>query len=481
MTALPKPNPRLRLAVLFAIPLLFSIVFFVVNTVAERNYLQLIRLQSLNSGIGKLRSFANDAEVGIHGFLITGDAGYLATLEGVNSRLDSYVDLLGNRSSLEARLQRQLERLIALVQQRVDDANELLSLQRQQGFEAAFEEVKSGKSRQTMQQIRGLVDELQATVNTQVAGRLNRERYLTRWTFLVFLFGTLVMLVVLVWLYQSLLTYIDSRDRAVAQLKDLNLDLERRIGERTQELQHFNEELQQFAYVASHDLQEPLRTISTFTQLLQSRYKDRFDADAEEFMGYIVSSSRRMTDLINGLLALVRLRKSGQPAGPVSLCELLEEAKVSLQAAIRENDAEISSRNLPTLVVDRLQFAQVFQNLLANAIKYRREEAPRIVVEGSRESTHWTISIADNGRGFDQEFAERIFGLFQRLHAREVEGTGMGLSIVKRVVERHGGRIWANSTEGVGSVFYISLPVSLEARPVEVAGQSGMPSISVAP
>jgi signal transduction histidine kinase len=481
MTALPKPNPRLRLAVLFAIPLLFSIVFFVVNTVAERNDLQLIRLQSLNSGIGKLRSFANDAEVGIHGFLITGDAGYLATLEGVNSRLDSYVDLLGNRSSLDARLQRQLERLITLVQQRVDDANELLSLQRQQGFEAAFEEVKSGKSRQTMQQIRGLVDELQATVNTQVAGRLNRERYLTRWTFLVFLFGTLVMLVVLVWLYQSLLTYIDSRDRAVAQLKDLNLDLERRIGERTQELQHFNEELQQFAYVASHDLQEPLRTISTFTQLLQSRYKDRFDADAEEFMGYIVSSSRRMTDLINGLLALVRLRKSGQPAGPVSLCELLEEAKVSLQAAIRENYAEISSRNLPTLVVDRLQFAQVFQNLLANAIKYRREEAPRIVVEGSRESTHWTISIADNGRGFDQEFAERIFGLFQRLHAREVEGTGMGLSIVKRVVERHGGRIWANSTEGVGSVFYISLPVSLEARPVEVAGQSGMPSISVAP
>ncbi|MCU1293919.1 MAG: hypothetical protein JWP08_2769 [Bryobacterales bacterium] len=481
MTALPKPNPRLRLAVLFAIPLMFCIVFFVVNTVAERNDLQLIRLQSLNSGIGKLRSFANDAEVGIHGFLITGDAGYLATLDGVNSRLDSYVDLLGNRSSLDARLLRQLERLITLVQQRVDDANELLSLQRQQGFEAAFEEVKSGKSRQTMQQIRGLVDELQATVSTQVAGRLNRERYLTRWTFLVFLFGTLVMLVVLVWLYQSLLTYIDSRDRAVAQLKDLNLDLERRIGERTQELQHFNEELQQFAYVASHDLQEPLRTISTFTQLLQSRYKDRFDADAEEFMGYIVSSSRRMTDLINGLLALVRLRKSGQPAGPVSLCELLEEAKVSLQAAIRENYAEISSRNLPTLVVDRLQFAQVFQNLLANAIKYRREEAPRIVVEGSRESTHWTISIADNGRGFDQEFAERIFGLFQRLHAREVEGTGMGLSIVKRVVERHGGRIWANSTEGVGSVFYISLPVSLEARPVEVAGQSGMPSISVAP
>jgi signal transduction histidine kinase len=462
MTVQSKPTPRLRLGILFAIPLIFSIAFFVVNTIAERNDLQLIRLQSLNSAIGKLRSFSNDAELGVHGYLITGDDGYLATLDSVNVRLTSYVDLLGRANSIDPSLQYRLTRLISLVRQRVDDANSLVTLERQRGIVPAFEAVKAGNSRQTMQQIRSLVDSLQADLNRRVSDRLNRERYLTRWIFLIFLVGTLVMLVVLVWLYQSLFTYIDSRDRAVAQLQELNMDLENRIAERTKELQQFNDELQQFAYVASHDLQEPLRTISSFTQLLQSRYKDRFDEDAEEFMGYIVSSSKRMSDLIRGLLTLVRLRKSGQASAAVPLSELIDEATVSLQAAIRENDAQITYSNLPALVVDRLQFAQVFQNLIANAIKYRREEQPRIVVEGKRETTHWTISIADNGRGFNQEFAERIFGMFQRLHSREVAGTGMGLSIVKKIVERHSGRIWATSSEGSGSTFYISLPVSLE-------------------
>ncbi len=469
MSAVTKPAPQGRLGILFAVPVLFSILFFVVNTVAERNDMQLIRLQAMNSGIGKLRSFSNDAEVAVHGFLITGDDTYLLTLGTVNSRLNSYVGVLTNTASNDPTMRVRLARLIALVRQRVEDANRLVTLQRQQGFPAAFEEAKSGKSRETMQQIRSLVDDLQAELSRKVSDRLDRERYLTRWTFLVFLFGTLVMLVVLVWLYQSFLTYINSRDRAHAQLKDLNLELEERITARTKELQLFNEELQQFAYVASHDLQEPLRTISTFTQLLQSRYKDRFDADGHEFMGYIINSARRMGDLINGLLAVVRLRKTGQQAAPVSLADLLEEAKISLQGSIRESNAEISSSNLPVLMVDRLQFSQVFQNLLANAIKYRREEEPRISVDGKREAGRWVISLTDNGRGFNQEFAERIFGMFQRLHSRDVDGTGMGLSITKRIVERHGGRIWAVSTEGVGSVFFVALPISLEVRSAETA------------
>ncbi len=235
-----------------------------------------------------------------------------------------------------------------------------------------------------------------------------------------------------------------------------------RIVERTHELTEINEELQQFAYAASHDLQEPLRTITSFTQLLANRYRSALDADADEFIGYIVSSSRRMTDLIDGLLALVRLRKSGQSTMPVGFEELLEEAQDNLQAAIRESQADIQHGPLPALCVDRVQFSQLFQNLISNAIKYRRDDRPRIQVDAKKDSGAWIFSISDNGQGFDQQYAERIFALFQRLHSREVEGTGMGLSISRKIVERHGGRIWAESQPGVGSTFHFSLPVTLE-------------------
>jgi light-regulated signal transduction histidine kinase (bacteriophytochrome) len=209
------------------------------------------------------------------------------------------------------------------------------------------------------------------------------------------------------------------------------------------------------------------------------RYRGSLDADADEFIGYIVSASRRMTDLINGLLALVRLRKTGQPTVRVSFEELLEEARISLQAAIRENQATVEHGPLPALVVDSVQFSQVLQNLISNAIKYRGKEPPVVTVQAERESSNWIFSVQDNGQGFNPQFAERIFGLFQRLQGREVEGTGMGLSIARRIVERHGGRMWAKSTEGVGSTFFFSLPVTLEGftDPVPSPIGSGQPKV----
>jgi len=267
---------------------------------------------------------------------------------------------------------------------------------------------------------------------------------------------------VIVWLYNALLSYLYARDDAREQLEKVNADLQNRIDNRTRELEEMNSELQQFAYVASHDLQEPLRTITSFSQLLASRYRGKLDADADEFIGYIVSSSRRMTDLINGLLQLVRLRKTTQPIAAVPLEKLLAEAEISLQAAIRESGAKIEHGTLPELVVDPVQFSQVFQNLISNAIRYKSAEPPLIRIFARRDRGNWIFSVSDNGCGFDQEFAERIFGLFQRLHGREVEGTGMGLSISRRIVERHGGRIWAESKEGEGATFFFSLPVTLE-------------------
>jgi light-regulated signal transduction histidine kinase (bacteriophytochrome) len=273
-----------------------------------------------------------------------------------------------------------------------------------------------------------------------------------------------VTIIVLISLYHTLLDYIHGQDAARGELAALNQDLERRIEERTRELQQSNDELQQFAYVASHDLQEPLRTITSFTQLLAARYKGKLDEDADEFIRYIVTSSRRMGDLINGLLALVRLRKSGQPSAAVPFERIIRDAETSLQASIRESGAIIESGELPALVVDSVQMTQLFQNLISNAIKYRGKKTPLIRIEAVRKSSEWTFSVADNGQGFDQKYAERIFGLFQRLHDREVDGTGMGLSIARKIIERHGGKIWAESEKGIGSTFYFSLPVTLEVN-----------------
>ena len=183
-------------------------------------------------------------------------------------------------------------------------------------------------------------------------------------------------------------------------MENFNSDLQKMVDERTRELVDANRELQQFAYVASHDLQEPLRTITSFSQLMAARYKGRLEDDADEFIGYIVTASRRMTDLINGLLQIVRLRKAGQPTMRVPFDKLLDDAEVSLQASIRENAVRIERGPMPDLTVDRVQMLQVFQNLLSNAIKYRGGETPVIRVSANRSNTEWTISVSDNGRGF---------------------------------------------------------------------------------
>ncbi|MBV9406292.1 MAG: GHKL domain-containing protein [Acidobacteriaceae bacterium] len=354
-------------------------------------------------------------------------------------------------------------------------------MQHTQGFAPAVDLSRTNGSEEAMNRLRRQIGDLQIKLDDEQSKYLENQRRLNRWRFIFFVIGTLVLIGVMVWLYNDMLSYLHARDTAHAELQAANEQLEARVAERTRDLTEANQELSQFAYVASHDLQEPLRTITSFTQLLEQRYKGRFDEDADEFIGYIITSSRRMTDLINGLLALVHLRKAGQLTVPVSFEELLEEAEISLHAAITESQAEVRHSPLPALAVDRVQLSQVLQNLISNAIKYRRSEAPRISVEAKREASNWIFSVSDNGQGFKQQFAERIFGLFQRLHGRQVEGTGMGLSIARKIVERHGGRMWAESTEGVGSTFYFSLPVSLEMSrqprasepPVKAMAQKG--------
>lgn len=259
---------------------------------------------------------------------------------------------------------------------------------------------------------------------------------------------------------QELQLEIAERMRAEADVRRLNGELERRVEERTQELSRMNEELRQFAYVASHDLQEPLRTVASYAQLLARRYSGKLDKDADEFIQYMVGGVTRMHTLLNDMLAYSRVTESkDRPLSAANLDSVVQSAMMNLSLTIRENHAEIRKDPLPTVQGDEIQLTQVFQNLIGNAIKYKSAETPIIQISSEEKDDEWIITVADNGIGIDPQYADRIFGIFKRLHGRELPGTGMGLAICKRIIERHNGRIWVESEPGKGSRFSFSLPI----------------------
>jgi signal transduction histidine kinase len=249
--------------------------------------------------------------------------------------------------------------------------------------------------------------------------------------------------------------------RAEAELTKLNEELEKRVLERTQELKRSNEDLEQFAYVASHDLQEPLRMIQNYLQLLRRRYQDRLDTNADEFITFALDGGKRMQQLIHDLLTYSRVDTHGKEFVPTDLEAVMANALANLKVAIDEAGATITHDPLPTLRGDEVQLTQLFQNLIGNAVKFRGEAPPKVHVAAQRADKEWEFSVCDNGIGIAEQDFQRIFVVFQRLHSREkYPGTGIGLSVCKKIVERHGGRIWVESRLGKGTVFYFTLPAT---------------------
>lgn len=244
-------------------------------------------------------------------------------------------------------------------------------------------------------------------------------------------------------------------------------DVEKKLLERNEQLTKFqdelirsNAELQEFAYIASHDLQEPLRMISSYVQLLERRYKGKLDDDADQFIDYVVDGADRMQKMIRGLLDYSRVGTKGMDFAETEFTNVLDQALTNLQASIQESGAVITHDPLPSISVDSLQMTQLFQNLIGNAIKFRNSLPPAIHISAEQTADEWVFSISDNGIGIDPEYADRIFKVFQRLNTRdEYEGTGIGLSICKKIVQRHGGRIWLKSNNGSGSIFYFTIPM----------------------
>jgi PAS domain S-box-containing protein len=225
------------------------------------------------------------------------------------------------------------------------------------------------------------------------------------------------------------------------------------------ELRRSNDDLQQFAYVSSHDLQEPLRMVSSFTQLLAKRYKGRLDSDADEFIAFAVDGCNRMQGLIQDLLSYSRAGTNGKALREISSEDALKMALTDLRGAVEQSGAVVTYDSLPAITIDETQLTQIFQNLVGNGIKYRRAESPEVHVSASKNGHEWIFSVRDNGLGIDSQYFDRIFILFQRLHGREeFEGTGIGLAICKKILERLGGRIWVESQPEKGSTFYFALP-----------------------
>ena len=259
-------------------------------------------------------------------------------------------------------------------------------------------------------------------------------------------------------------------DLSSAELNATN----RMIEQQKLELERSNTELEHFAYIASHDLQEPLRTVQSYLQLLRRRYQAVLDQDAEEFIDFAIDGATRMRDLIDDLLTYARVASRARPLLPTQVDDVLDEVVQSLRVRLDERQAVVDRDALPTVMADRRQLAQLIQNLISNALKFQPpDRAPHVRISAELQDGRWLMRVQDNGIGLDLAYQDKIFVIFQRLHSREdYEGTGVGLAVCKKIIERHGGSIWVESQPGAGATFLFTLTDAADAlSPVSPSNQ----------
>jgi signal transduction histidine kinase len=380
----------------------------------------------------------------IRGFLITGNDSYLETYRANLADLEQQRRDVRNLTADNLEQQRRLPALESLIAYRIERAELLISLQRTAGFEAAADSIRSGPGKAITDKFKDLTDRFQAEELRLLALRNAEVKERVAQTEAILVLGTFLGLLI-----TGAAGWSVQRDSTKRKAAEANLLL------KVKELKRSNEELAAFASVASHDLQEPLRMVIRYTQLLSRKYKGKLDADADELIAFALDGANRMHRLIQDLLTYSRVGAREAKLLDINSDEALREAIINLRAAIEESGAQVTHDRLPRVLADKMQLIQLFQNLVGNAIKYQKPGTPEIHVSAAMNGTKkWNFSVRDNGLGIEPQNFEKIFGMFQRLHSRrEFTGTGIGLALCKKIVERHGGSISVVSQPGQGSTF----------------------------
>jgi signal transduction histidine kinase len=417
-----------------------------------------------------------DAEACQRGYLLTGEEPYLIPYREALGRLERDVKAVRELTADNPVQQAALDRLEPMLLTRLTEMHGRIEARRAGAEAGATETAQLDLGEKHMDRIRVATEEMKQEEKQLLVRRTAESEASARLTRATIVTGDALALLCLVFAGLMVQQEMSKRQSAEEGLRRSNEELERRVAERTQldqraaELSRSNSELEQFAYVASHDLQEPLRMVASFTQLLERRYKDKLDTDAREFISFAVDGARRMQTLITDLLSFSRVGTQGKPLVATSCEEVLKQVLSTLRIAIGETNAEVTHGEMPEVMGDAQQLTQLFQNLIVNALKFRGEHAPRVDIRAVRTSQRWKISVRDHGIGISPEHAERIFVIFQRLHTRtEYPGTGIGLAVCKKIVERHGGEIGVTPAPGGGSIFYFTL----EAAEIQSTRETG--------
>jgi signal transduction histidine kinase len=434
---------------------LLTLIPVVIGLVAVQNAFQLVdasqdvaRTNELVQELENFLSRLKDVEVAQREYVISGNDEYLKQIASLRTEVSGQLEQLSQmRPDVHW-----LELLKTLVPDKFNEIQRTVRLRRSGDAAGASAAVLPARGPQAMDDIRTVVRNMIAEENRllQLRSGVQNAKFVNT----MVIFGSVLLLnIILIWS----LFYLVRRESS--QVRQLNEELEDRVNQRTQELQRSNEDLQQFAYVASHDLKEPMRMISSYSTLLERRYQGQLGEDANTYIGFIVDGVKRMNALISDLLDYSRAGQMGEAhVKQVDPQAVFDAVLETFRMAIADTGATVTRDALPHVMYDPVRLAQLLQNLIGNALKYRGDRAPVIHVSASIREQETVFSITDNGIGLPPEHQIQVFGIFQRLHGKDVEGTGIGLATCKKIVEQHGGHIWVESVSGQGSTFRFSVP-----------------------